>query len=107
VTESDSSYNGWSNYETWVVNLWLGNDEDSYNTCRSLAQRCILEAVADEVFSRKERACYQLSNELKEMIEERNPIASEASVYADLLNASIGEINWKEIANGYLEEIDD
>ena len=107
MAESDSSYNGWSNYETWVVNLWLGNDEGSYNTCRSLAQRCFEGAVADEVFSRKERACYQLSNELKEMIEERNPLASEASVYSDLLNASISEVNWKEIANSLLGEVDE
>jgi hypothetical protein len=107
VTESDSSYNGWSNYETWVVNLWLGNEEDSYSTCRSLALRCVEESVADNVFSRKERACYQLANELRELIEDRNPLASEANVYADLLNASLGEVNWQEIANSYLEEIID
>ena len=65
------------------------------------------EAVADAVLSRKERACYQLSNELKEMLEDDNPLASEASVYSDLLNASISEVNWKEIANGLLQEIDD
>lgn len=107
MTEPDSSYNGWSNYETWVVNLWLGNDESSYNTCRTLAQRCYEEAVADQVLSRKERACYQLANELKEMVEDGNPLASEASVYSDLLNASISEVNWKEIANSLLQEIDD
>ncbi len=107
MTESDSSYNGWSNYETWVVNLWLGNDEGSYNTCRTFAQRCFEEAVADEVFNRKERACYQLANELKEMVEENNPLASEASVYTDLLNASLSEVNWKEIAKGLLEEVDE
>ena len=106
MTESDTSYNGWSNYETWVVNLWLGNDEDSYSTCRSLALRCVEESFADNVFSRKERACYQLANELKELIEDRNPLASEANVYADLLNASLGEVNWQEIANSFLEEID-
>jgi hypothetical protein len=106
VTDSDTSYNGWSNYETWVVNLWPGNDEDSYNTCRSLALRCVEESVADKVFSRKERARYQLANELKELIEDRNPLASEANVYADLLNDSLGEVNWQEIANSFLEEID-
>ena len=25
------AYNGWSNYETWNVALWLDNDEGSYN----------------------------------------------------------------------------
>lgn len=107
MTEADTAYNGWSNYETWVVNLWLGNDEGSYTTCRSLAQRCFEEAVADEVLSREERACYQLASELKEMVEEGSPLASEASVYADLLNASISEVNWKEIANSLLGEVDE
>lgn len=105
MTEPDSSYNGWSNYETWIVNLWLGNDEGSYNTCRTLAQRCFEEAVADQVLSRKERACYQLAKELKEMIEDGNPLASEASVYADLINASLSEVNWKEVANSLLGEV--
>jgi hypothetical protein len=59
------------------------------------------------VFSRKERACYQLANELKELIEDRSPLASEANVYTDLLNASLGEVNWQEIANNFLEEIVD
>lgn len=25
------SYNGWKNYETWNVTLWIGNDEGMYN----------------------------------------------------------------------------
>ena len=27
-------YNGWKNYETWNVALWLGNDEGLYNIAR-------------------------------------------------------------------------
>ena len=26
----DEGYNGWPNHETWVVNLWLSNDEPIY-----------------------------------------------------------------------------
>ena len=29
-------YEGWRNYETWAVNLWLANDEGIYNGARDL-----------------------------------------------------------------------
>ena len=28
---TNSTYNGWKNYETWNVALWMANDEGMYN----------------------------------------------------------------------------
>lgn len=27
MTTQDRTYNGWSTYETWLVNLWITNDQ--------------------------------------------------------------------------------
>lgn len=33
--KTDTTYNGYKNYETWNIVLWLYNDEANYNTLRS------------------------------------------------------------------------
>lgn len=34
-TKQDTTYNGWPNYETWNVMLWMDNDEPAYRFYRA------------------------------------------------------------------------
>ena len=82
-------YNGWANYETWNVALWIDNEEGSYHERKDLARHA--NSVGD------------LADRLKGWIEEMAPDLG-ATMYADLLNAALSEVDWYEIAEHWYEE---
>ena len=43
----DISYNGWANYETWNVALWIGNDEGLYSEAMAAGS---YEALLDVIY---------------------------------------------------------
>jgi hypothetical protein len=43
-------YNGWANYETWNVPLWIGNEEPLY---RAMLDRRPFTATEAEAFARE------------------------------------------------------
>ena len=99
--ETDEKYNGWTNYETWAVNLWIGNEEASYSywSEQALAAKALPE---DSAYGNR-TASITLQQQLKEEITDEAPDLG-CTLYADLLGAALSSVNWSEIADGLLEE---
>lgn len=101
-----SSYNGWSNYETWNVALWIDNEPGSHRHARELAQEAWDGARAGSVFTREENAAQELAEMLEEWNDGSNPLAGTSSMFADLLSSALSEVDWYEIAENFLDDID-
>ena len=108
-----SDYNGWTNYETWNVKLWIDNDQGSYDYWREAARDAREHPVINQfVDSRDDRVRMALSARLKDEFEEQaqdilDTAGLSASMWADLLGAALSEVNWREIAESLLDDIVD
>jgi hypothetical protein len=106
------TYNGWANYETWAVKLWIDNEEGTYNYWRDHARE-ILDGwrSSDKThwhdwqqgFTPEERAALQLAENLKG--EHQEALPGLQGFAADLLNAAMSEVNWHEIAESLLDDV--
>ena len=80
-------YNGWTNRETWIVNLWLTNDECYYEELQAIIKNFDSEEQAEEL----EQYVHWIID------------VDEASMTTDLLSTSLGRVNWHEIARANQE----
>lgn len=101
---NDTKYNGWTNYETWNLKLWMDNDEGSYRYWQEVAQECYDDAQADKTFTREENAAFALTDRLKEETEESMPEVD--GFFGDVMRAAVSEVNWHEIAENLLTDVD-
>lgn len=98
-------YNGWRNYETWAVALWIDNEQGSYSYSREMVSDAVESHALDPNTEPGETVSVSdIADRLKDWIEESAP-EMEASLYSDLLNAALSEVDWYEIAENYLEEV--
>lgn len=92
------SYNGYVNYETWNVSLWLDNEQGSYNRYVNLAYDVLTRNDNDPDTSR-----YELGKIIAYDLENNNPLGDQASVYSDLLGASLRSVHWPDVAEGFVD----
>ena len=101
-------HSGWTNYETWCVNLWIGNNDEA--TYRHWQRRANYWNDADstsEYWTQSESAKFNLADELKDSFEQGqvDALKEQATLFSDMLGAAFEEVNWHEIAEGMLDAL--
>lgn len=101
---TEKGYNGWTNYETWAVNLWMDNEEGTYNHWRDEA-RTVLKHNKNNKEEAANRLADLLKGEYEDGVEDALNEQYKASLYSDLLNSALSEVDWYEIAEKKVDEI--
>jgi len=88
----------------------LTSDKSSYEYCRDLAQKCVEAAptgwqVREDIRSEADAPRFLFADSLKDQIAELNPLGNKPSLFSDLLNSAIQEVDWREIADAFLSEM--
>lgn len=89
-------YNGWKNYYTWAVNLWMSNTERPYYLLRQIC--------ADALEEDPQHAQTIAADALRDYIEDNAP-QIEASMYSDILGRALEEVDCYEIVSYVIEDL--
>lgn len=108
---SSTTYQGWGNYGTWCVALWLMNESRSYHYWRDRTRSTVrgawsIDNVVSGLWTESEAARISLADQLKETTHDESPL-QEASLYTDLLGSALDGVNWSEIAASFIENFCD
>lgn len=107
MTTSQDTYNGWKNYPTWCVNLWIDNERDTHERALEIANEEINDApnciqVREGVWTLEQARRYNTADHLQEWVCEELAPDLGASFASDLLNYALGEVDWHEIADAWI-----
>lgn len=94
----DAPYNGWTNRATWLLKLWIDNDEPTYRYWLAVTEgrKKRLPAVAREL------QVTLLANDLQQAIHRFDYIP--AGFYRDCNRDDRKAINYTEVATSLLED---
>lgn len=101
------SYQGWTNYPTWCIHLWIANEEGSYNYWREQAQDAYDNGADCYGCTKMVGAKHALADQLKdEWSWAQEELSGIHGFWSDLMSWALSEVNWTEVAEALLEEVE-
>jgi hypothetical protein len=106
---TDTTYNGWTNRETWALNLWLSNDQGLYE----ITQERVAEAVNNRSLDRSDAWYASLAGEtvkafVEQLVDPEEHLMTPENIITMLTYfGSLYRVNWDEIGAAWLPENDD
>jgi hypothetical protein len=91
---SDQTYNGWTNRETWLVNLWLSNEQGTADDAHAACN------VDGEML---QEAAQSLEDYVRDLLDETEAGAA-TGFTLDLINAALARVNWAELVDHFRSE---
>lgn len=102
------TYNGYANYSTWAVSLWLDNEPRSAREALELAADAMREAVPDRDYpgqTLEVAAASDAADRIERYVTEELLPDLGSSLAADLLGHSVEMVDWRELADLYIENV--
>ena len=98
-------YNGYSSYETWLVAVWVDNDQYTIDHWVNVAKHHYNIAEDRKHFTKREEATISFSEDMKEWYEDNIPDSTEiGGLYADMLHGCMTVVDWGELAKKYMDQ---
>lgn len=101
----DGSYNGYSNYESWLVAVWIDNSQESIDFWVDVAKHHYNISEDRKYFTKKEEAVISFAEDMKQWHEDNMPDSEEiGGLWSDMIHAALGSVDWHELAGKYMEQ---
>jgi hypothetical protein len=97
-------YNGWTNYETWLVNLHMDNSQGDQERWLEVANQAIEHPKQSEVWTQEEAQKFTLADLLKDQMEEELTPKNTESLQCGLILAALSEVDWDNIAESWVQK---